>query len=268
MTSITLPNSVTSIGYGAFTWCTNLKSIEIPNSVKNIETYAFRGCSGLTSFTIPNSMTSLGDRVFSGCSNLESVTFGSGITRIENRIFEWCPKLTDVYCYAKTVPSTHSGAFKNSGGAEGSDFYVGSATLHVPETSLTAYQTTDPWNSFGTIKALDGEIPETPETPKCATPTINYADGELSFDCETESVEFVSHVEMPSSFDSNSDKLCLSTTCVVTVFAKKDGYEDSDVATEEINIGGSAAGIKGDVNEDGNVNGTDIQEIINIIIAE
>ena len=105
-----------------------------------------------------------------------------------------------------------------------------------------------------------------PVVDKCATPTISFVDGKVSFDCETEGVEFVSHVEMPSSFDSNSDNFSLSTTCIVSVYAKKEGYENSEVATKEIPLGGGTAGKKGDVNEDGTVNGTDIQEVINIIV--
>jgi hypothetical protein len=52
----------------------------------------------------------------------------------------------------------------------------------------------------------------------------------------------------------------------VTVYATKEGYEDSDVATKEIEVSGGSTAKKGDVNEDGIVNGTDIQEIINIIV--
>ncbi len=58
----------------------------------------------------------------------------------------------------------------------------------------------------------------------------------------------------------------MPTTYKVTVYATKSGYEDSDVATKEIEVSGGSTAKKGDVNEDGNVNGTDIQEVINIIV--
>ena len=67
LTSIEIPNSVTTIGYDAFDGCSGLTSITIPNSVTIIEESAFRGCSGLTSVTIPNSVTSIGSDAFSGC---------------------------------------------------------------------------------------------------------------------------------------------------------------------------------------------------------
>ena len=63
LTSITIPNNVTSIG-SAFSYCRNLKSVTIPNSVTSIENYAFRGCTNLSSITIPNSVTSIGEYAF------------------------------------------------------------------------------------------------------------------------------------------------------------------------------------------------------------
>jgi len=67
ITSLTIPNSVTSIGSRAFAGCTGLTSLTIPNSVTSIGVYAFEGCTGLTSLTIPNSVTSIGANAFNGC---------------------------------------------------------------------------------------------------------------------------------------------------------------------------------------------------------
>src|SRR5262245_35010756 len=63
----TIPGSVTSVGYVAFSGCTGLTSVAIPNSVSNIWDRAFSGCLALTSITIPNSVTDIRDSVFSGC---------------------------------------------------------------------------------------------------------------------------------------------------------------------------------------------------------
>ena len=76
LTSIEIPNSVTSIGNYAFWYCTGLTSVTIPNSVTSIGNYAFRDCTGLTSIEIPNSVTSIGYSAFSGCTGLTSVTIG------------------------------------------------------------------------------------------------------------------------------------------------------------------------------------------------
>ena len=75
LTSVTIPDSVTSIGEYAFSYCTGLTSITIPDSVTSIGKNAFYGCSGLTSVTIPDSVTSIEEWAFSGCSGLTSVSF-------------------------------------------------------------------------------------------------------------------------------------------------------------------------------------------------
>lgn len=100
---------------------------------------------------------------------------------------------------------------------------------------------------------------------KCATPTINFSNGKLSFDCETEDVEFVFTATPPSKISGSGNDIYLSSKYVVTVYAKKDGYEDSDVATKEIEAG-AAAGIKGDVNGDEEVGMPDIMYIVQYLL--
>jgi hypothetical protein len=76
--ALTLPNTLTSIGYYAFYGCSGLTSVTIPGSVTSIGDGAFAYCSGLTSVTIPGSVTSIGDSAFAYCSSLTSVIFGAG----------------------------------------------------------------------------------------------------------------------------------------------------------------------------------------------
>jgi len=96
LTSITIPNSVTSIGDGAFEWCTGLTSITIPNSVTSIEGWAFNVCTGLTSITIPNSVKSIGDGAFEYCAGLTSITIPNSVTSIGYRAFDGCTGLTSI----------------------------------------------------------------------------------------------------------------------------------------------------------------------------
>ena len=100
LTSVTIPNGVTSIGFYAFVNCTGLNSVTIPNSVTSIEDGAFCGCIGLTSVTIPNSVTRLGREAFWCCSSLTSVTISSSVTRIASMTFKGCSSLTSV-----TIPN-------------------------------------------------------------------------------------------------------------------------------------------------------------------
>ncbi len=87
--SITIPNSVTSIGKGAFSNCENLKSINIPNSITSISNGAFAGCEYLKSINIPNSITSIGDGAFS-YSGLTSINIPNSVTSIGKRAFVLC----------------------------------------------------------------------------------------------------------------------------------------------------------------------------------
>ena len=73
VTSVIIPNSVTSIGRYAFTYNTSLTSVTIGNSVTSIGVWAFYGCTSLTSVTIPDSVTSIGDSAFNGCTSLVTV---------------------------------------------------------------------------------------------------------------------------------------------------------------------------------------------------
>ncbi len=148
LTSIKMPNSVTSIGLGAFSGCSGLTSIvidksnsiydsrdncnaiittqnnelivgskntTIPNSVKSIGGYAFSGCSGLTSITIPNSVTSIGYQAFSGCSGLTSITIPNSVKSIEEYTFNGCTGLTSV-TIGNSVTSIGNRAFSGCTG--------------------------------------------------------------------------------------------------------------------------------------------------------
>ena len=147
LSSVAIPNSVTSIGEGTYGYCSGLTSVTIGNSVTSIGKEAFFSCSGLTSVTIPNSVTSIGGFAFALCSGLTSIIIGDSVTSIDSRAFIKCSNLENVYCLPETVPSTSTNVFEN--------VPVANATLHVPATAVSAYQTTDPWSTFGTIKALD-----------------------------------------------------------------------------------------------------------------
>jgi len=74
ITSITIPNGITTIGTSAFGYC-GFASITIPNSVKTIGSFAFSNCAKLTNITIPNSVTVISNDVFENCKSLTSVTF-------------------------------------------------------------------------------------------------------------------------------------------------------------------------------------------------
>ena len=137
LTSIKIPNSVTSIGWHAFNLCTGLTRIDVDkdnlnyssqdgvlfdkdkteliqypigntrtsyiilNSVTSIGDSAFYNCASLTSITIPNSVTSIGWHAFEGCTSLTSLTIPDGVTDISERAFSNCTRLTSI-----TIPNS------------------------------------------------------------------------------------------------------------------------------------------------------------------
>ena len=257
LTSVTIPNSVKSISKKIFYGCSGLTSVTIPGSVTTIGDGAFYNCSGLTSVTIPNSVTSISDYAFYGCSGLTSVTIGTGIYKIGTRAFANCPEITDFFCYAVSVPNTYSDAFIDS--------YIEYATLHVPDASIDLYNNKAPWSGFGNIVGIDGSAPITPVTQKCAKPTISVEYGTLKFSCETEDVEYHYAISNNSPASGVGNGVTFSQKYTITVYATKNGYENSDIATAEIT---ATVGFNGDVNGDGVVNAADVVKVTNIIMGE
>lgn len=108
--SVTIPESVTTIGSGAFMNCTSLTSITIPNSITNISSGLFSGCTNLTNITIPESVTSIGREAFRNCTGLTSITIPNSITSIERHAFRGCTGLTSI-TIPSNVTSIDMGAF-------------------------------------------------------------------------------------------------------------------------------------------------------------
>ena len=115
-TEYTIPNSVTSIGEGAFDGCKSLTSVTIPNSVTSIGNYAFWECTSLASVTIPDRVTSIGEEAFYDCTSL-----------------------TSVYCKATTPPT---------GGPNMFDSNASDRKIYVPRNSVEAYQSASYWNEY------------------------------------------------------------------------------------------------------------------------
>lgn len=147
--SISIPDSVTSIGEDAFRYCTSLTSVTIGRRVTTIGNNAFEHCTSLVSITIPEGVSTIGGGAFYGCQSLTSATIGDNVTSIEGGAFRYCGSLKEVYCKPTTPPRGYSGMF--DGNASGRKIYV-------PTESVEAYKEAEYWSEYAvSIEGYDFE---------------------------------------------------------------------------------------------------------------
>lgn len=96
VTSITIPNTIESIGGGAFENCVNLKYISLPPSVKEIGGSMCKGCTSLSEIKLNTTITEIPGDAFYGCTSLHEVVMTSGVKKIGVSAFQYCTTLVSV----------------------------------------------------------------------------------------------------------------------------------------------------------------------------
>ncbi|MDE6293678.1 MAG: leucine-rich repeat domain-containing protein [Clostridiales bacterium] len=129
LTSVEIPDSVTSIGSLAFYDCSGLTSVRIPCNVINIGRLAFRNCSELISINIPDSVISIGEQVFSGCSSLTSINIPDSVMSIGEQAFSGCSSLTSINI-PDSVMSIEDGAFSGCSSLSSITVMSGNSKYH------------------------------------------------------------------------------------------------------------------------------------------
>ncbi|MDA7624723.1 leucine-rich repeat domain-containing protein [bacterium] len=96
LASVSIPESVNFIGYGAFESCRNLTSISIPNGVENIGIEAFADCQSLKNISLPNSVSSIQQYAFASCTSLSTINIPKSVESIGDNIFRYCANLKTI----------------------------------------------------------------------------------------------------------------------------------------------------------------------------
>ena len=253
-------------------------TFQIPEGVEIVYMEAFKNCNNIKKFDVPSSLNSFGYRSLRylnlsqfvvdpnvsyhavGCNtNIDELIIKDGFITfnaycLDGGGYYYKGSIINnvkIFCPTPPVISMFEG-FE-------SDTYKGN--LYVPKGSYSSYYVAYGWGDFAHIYEMEDEGPN--ENNKCANPTISYKNGQIQFDCETEGVSFVSTVYCYDNKSYNTAAVPLTLIYRVSVFSKKEGYEDSDIVTKEISI----RGLKGDVNEDGEINISDINSTIDIILS-
>lgn len=146
---ITFDANLTTIGEKAFQCVTNATpsnwatSITLPESVTTIGDYAFAQCYSLTTINIPDSVTSIGQYAFQSCNAVTTVTIGSGVKSIGSGAFYNCYEIKEIICKSTTAP-----ALADKWVFNGVDK---TATVYVPAASVDTYKSANIWSNFTNI---------------------------------------------------------------------------------------------------------------------
>ena len=173
LTSITIPNNVTSIGYHAFGGCSKIDSIvwnakncadaslsEVPfydccsqiksftfgETVEHIPAYLCYGMEKLTNIILSNKVKSIGYSAFNGCAQLEKLTLGTAMENIGSYAFAGCDRMYHIYSYSTNPPVAYQSSFANY-----------NVYLHVPCDYKEGYDLDIVWGNFKYIQCIDSE---------------------------------------------------------------------------------------------------------------
>lgn len=214
--SVSLPESVTSIGHDAFSWCTSLKTVYLPQSLFVIEDKVFNYCNNLTSINLPETLTSIGNEAFYYCSKLSSISLPNSVKNIGAEAFYGCSELTSVII-PSSVTSIAEGAFGNCSSLssmysfrtnppniQSSSIPSNLSTLYVPKGCKDIYEKAECWGEINDIREM-GAV------------AISIDKNELSLFADDEPVKIAINITYDDDIIIQSQVWSSSDTSVATV---------------------------------------------------
>jgi hypothetical protein len=260
---VKLPSNLKKIDWCVFQYCTNLTSIDIPDNTQTIYICAFDGCTNLKTVTLGKSVNNIQNGAFANCPALEDIyckakTPPTCYTAYNNLYAKTMDVFYDSYIEHATLhaPEKSIEAYKTT---EPWSKFKTFVPIIIPEHTLTYMVDGEVYKTYsieedeeiiaepepvreGFVFSGWSEIPETMPAhdvtvtgtfvavPKCATPTIKYENGQLSFTCETEGAEFVSEITDADVTQHNSATISLTATYNISVYAQVPNHAPSDIA--------------------------------------
>ena len=235
---------------GGYSPIANIKSLEkasLGSLLTSVPNYLFYGCKGLKDITIPAKVTSVGQYALANCSAMVELTSMAAV-----------PPTCNNYALDGIDKST--------------------CKLIVPEGSITDYQSAAQWKEFLLVE--EKEFDDDAGKEKCATPTITFADGKLTFATATAGADCVWTLKRSGGNSGRGTTIEAPSVFELTVYATKEGWKNSDHATALLAWGdadvegdnvirlGGVGGVNYDLNNDGVINMADVVTLVNIIMDE
>lgn len=174
--NIVIPNSLTNVGWAAFSGCSSLERIDLPETLETIMMDAFANCTSLKYFRLPEGINDIFDHIISNCNNIEELHLPRLPLIMNNYAFAKC-QVQNLYAYEEKPHKINNTIF------EGINYST--CTLHVPKGSREAYAEAYYWRDFGTIVEMnEGEGGGGDDTPKTAFAVFDPSNGVLTFKYE------------------------------------------------------------------------------------
>lgn len=194
VTSVTIPDSVTSIPDYAFAFCSQLTNISIPNSVTFIGFSAFNSCTSLKSITLPSSLSTIQSSAFYNCGNLETIRIPVSVTFIGNYAFAGCPSSMTV---------TYSGSKKQWDAitkGSNNDVLENNLICAVLEATFTADGTT-----LAPAQTIDrgGKFTEPAKPPKENHTFAGWYNGDEKFDFDADTTKAPNVLNLVAKWNIN-----------------------------------------------------------------